>query len=84
VSAGIFLDKSLLLDGQPTVIISTEDRRHADEILNTALEVAQRRGYVAVRDHGTGKLRLVAKTQIETEEVPRLAEDSKDSEELPA
>jgi len=46
VALGIILEKRQLLSGEPTAILSVEERRHLDELIPMLMAEAQRRGHV--------------------------------------
>ncbi len=44
ITAGVLIDKSLLLKGEPTAIFRNEDRRKLNELLPALIAEAKRRG----------------------------------------
>ena len=59
IAAGIYVDKRQLLSGQPTAILSWEERDHRDKLWDAVLREAQRRGYIVDVNPDTGKVRLL-------------------------
>jgi DNA-binding CsgD family transcriptional regulator len=47
VTAGILMDKMLLLEGRPTEIVTVEERHHIADLLPALLKEAERRGFIS-------------------------------------
>jgi predicted transcriptional regulator len=59
IAAGIFIDKRQLLSGEPTQILSVEDRRKLDELLPMIVREAKRRGMTIDVDPVTQETHLL-------------------------
>ena len=46
ITIGILIEKTQLLEGKPTQILSVEERRHINDLLPAVIREAQRRGHV--------------------------------------
>jgi hypothetical protein len=64
VAYGILIDKRQLLSGEPTQILSFEERRHLDQIVPLLLREAQRRGIVMDVDPISSEVRMLDKEGI--------------------
>jgi hypothetical protein len=75
VAYGILIDKRQLLSGEPTQILSFEERRHLDTIVPLLLREAQRRGLVIDVDPISSEVRAIdrqgldAKVKLQKERV---------------